>query len=280
VVRTVSMPVLLGAAVAFAQAAPTAPDLRDVMSARNHGMGGAFESLGYGAEVILGNPAALTLYKRYQVEGNGGWDPGLGYGYGSIAVADSTTLVAAGISYQFCTFGGEERRWAHTTTLALAYPLAEFLHLGVAVRYNVLIGASNTNSVTMNAGLVVRPADWLSVGISGHNLISVSNADLPRYFVVSVSGLFFEQVTPVLDLWADFNEPTARFDIRGGVEWLVAQSFPLRLGYQYDGITQKQYLGGGIGYFVEGSGVDLAYRQEVGQGATGKLVALTLKLQL
>lgn len=271
--------VVLLAAVAFAQAAPTAPDLRDVMSARNHAMGGAFESLGYGAEVIVGNPAALSQYKRYQIEGNGGWDPGQGYGYGSIAVADSTSALAAGISYQFCTFGGEERRWAHTTSLALAYALAEFLHLGVTARYNVLVGASNTNSVTMNAGLVVKPASFLSVGFSGHNLIPVYNSDLPRYFVFSVSGLFLEQLTPAFDLWMDFNQPTARFDFRGGLEWLAAQSFPLRLGYQYDGITNKQYFGGGVGYFVEGSGIDLAYRHELG-GGPGKLIALTLKLQL
>ncbi|MEW5741044.1 MAG: hypothetical protein AB1938_19135 [Myxococcota bacterium] len=278
-VRILSALVVLWAAAAFAQATATAPDLRDAMSARNHGMGGAFESLGYGAEVILGNPAALSLYKRYQIEGNGGWDPGLGYGYGSIAVADSTNALAAGISYQFCTFGGEERRWAHTTSLALAYPLAEFLHLGATVRYNVLVGASNTNSVTMNAGLVVRPASFLSIGFSGHNLIPNYNVDLPRYFVVSVSGMFLDQLSPVFDLWMDFNQPTARFDFRGGVEWLVAQSFPLRLGYQYDGITGRQYFGGGIGYFVEGSGIDLAYRHELADG-TGKLIALTLKLQL
>lgn len=278
--RTSSLLVLVWAGAAFAQAPPTSPDTRDPMSARNHGMGGAFESLGYGAESILGNPAALSMYKRYMLEGNGGWDPGQGYGYGSIAISDSTNALAAGISYQFCTYGGEERRWAHTTTVAAAYPLAEFLHLGVAMRYNVITGASNTNSVTMNAGLVVKPADFLSLSFSGHNLISNYNTDLPRYFVFSASAMLLEQFSPVFDLWMDFNQPTARFDFRGGLEWLVAQSFPLRIGYQYDGITTKQYIGGGVGYFVEGSGIDLAYRHELGENTTGKLIALTLKLQL
>lgn len=278
--RTSFLLVLMWAGAAFAQASPTSPDTRDPMSARNHGMGGAFESLGYGAESILGNPAALSLYKRYLLEGNGGWDPGLGYGYGSIAISDSTNALAAGISYQFCTYGGDERRWANTTTVAVAYPLAQFLHLGVAMRWNVITGGSNTNSVTMNAGLVVKPADFLSFSFSGHNLISNYNTDLPRYFVFSASAMLLEQLSPVFDLWMDFNQPTARFDFRGGLEWLVAQSFPLRIGYQYDGITTKQYIGGGIGYFVEGSGIDLAYRHELGENATGKLIALTLKLQM
>lgn len=271
--------IALAAATAAAQPVPVSPDLRDVMSARNHAMGGAFESLGYGAEVILGNPAALTLYKRYQIEGNGAWDPGLGAGYFNIAVADSTTTLAAGISYQFATYGGTERRWAHTTTLALAYPLADFLHVGVAARYNAIVGASPTNSVTMNAGLVVKPADFLSISFSGHNLVPNYNVDLPRYFVASVSGLFLKQLTPVFDLWLDFNQPAARFSFRGGVEWLVAETFPLRLGYQYDGIVNKQYVGAGIGYFSGGSGIDLAYRHELSNGK-GQLVALTLKLQL
>jgi hypothetical protein len=271
--------IALAATTAAAQPVPVSPDLRDVMSARNHAMGGAFESLGYGAEVILGNPAALTLYKRYQIEGNGAWDPGLGAGYFNIAVADSTTTLAAGISYQFATYGGTERRWAHTTTLALAYPLADFLHVGVAARYNAIVGASPTNSVTMNAGLVVKPADFLSISFSGHNLVPNYNVDLPRYFVASVSGLFLKQLTPVFDLWLDFNQPAARFSFRGGVEWLVAETFPLRLGYQYDGIVNKQYVGAGIGYFSGGSGIDLAYRHELSNGK-GQLVALTLKLQL
>ncbi|MEW6433384.1 MAG: hypothetical protein AB1730_17915 [Myxococcota bacterium] len=276
--RTALALVAVTAAAAAAQPTPVSPDLRDVMSARNVAMGGAFESMGYGAEVILGNPAALSAFKRYQIELNGAWDPGLGYGYGNVAVADSTTALAAGISYQFATFGGFERRWAHTTTLALAYPLAEFLHLGVAARYNVLVGASNTNSVTMNAGLVVRPFDFLSLSFSGHNLIPNYNVDLPRYFVASVSGLFLKQLTPVIDVWMDFNQPAARFSFRGGVEWLIDETFPLRVGYQYDGIVNKQYLSGGLGYFAEGSGVDLAYRHEL--AGDGRLISLTLKLQL
>lgn len=278
-VRTALAIAAVTAAAAAAQPTPVSPDLRDVMSARNVAMGGAFESLGYGAEVILGNPAALSAFKRYQIELNGGWDPGLGYGFGNVAVADSTNSLAAGISYQFATFGGSDRRWAHTTTLALAYPLAEFLHLGVAARYNVLVGASNTNSVTMNAGLVVRPFDFLAVSFSGHNLIPNYNVDLPRYFVVSVSGLFLKQLTPVFDLWMDFNQPTARFSYRGGLEWLIAESFPLRIGYQYDGIVNKQYISGGVGWFTEGSGIDLAYRHELA-GGDGRLISLTLKLQL
>ena len=51
---------LVGAA-ALAQTTPTArpPNLEDVMAARGYAMGGAYRSLGYGAECIIGNPAPI-----------------------------------------------------------------------------------------------------------------------------------------------------------------------------------------------------------------------------
>lgn len=255
------------------------PDLRDLMHARNLAMGGAYMSLGYGAEAVGGNPAALAAYKRYQTEISGAWDVPNGMGLGTFALADSTNALAGGISYHFVTFGGLERRYGHLTTIAAAYSLADWIHLGVSGRHHVLVGASNTNSITMNAGLLIRPAQFLSIGISGHNLINNFNKDITRYFVASVSSMLFNQLTPIFDLRADFNQPTPRFAFHGGLEWLIAMTVPVRVGYQHDNIMNHRYISGGIGFFSQGSGVDFAYRHEIG-GAEGRLVSLTLKLQL
>ncbi len=255
------------------------PDLRDLMHSRNIAMGGAYESMGYGAETIGGNPAGLSAYRRYQIEASGSWDIPNGMGFGSVALADSTNPLAAGLSYHFATFGGLERRWAHITTLALSYALGEWIFLGVTGRHHVLVGASNTNSITMNAGLLIKPVPFLSIGVSGHNLIYNFNKDITRYFVASVSGLFFNQLTPVFDLRADFNQPSPRFAYHGGLEWLIAMTVPVRAGYQYDGIQNHHYVSGGVGWFSDGSGVDVAYRHELG-GANGRLISLTVKLQL
>lgn len=265
--------------LALAQAAPVSPDLRDLLHSRNVAMGGAYEAMGYGAEVVGGNPAALTLYKRYQMEATGAWDIPQGYGFGAVAVADSTNPVAAGLSYHFATYGGSERRWAHLTTLSLSYAFSEVIHVGVAGRHHVLVGASNTNSVSMNAGVVVRPVQFLTFGVSGHNLVSVYNADVSRYFVASAAGQFLGQLSPAFDLRMDFNQAQPRFAYHGGVEWLIGKTFPLRAGYEFDGIAGHQYVSGGVGYFVEGSGVDVAYRHELG-GQEGRMLSLTLKLQL
>jgi hypothetical protein len=249
------------------------------MSARNIGMGGAYESLGYGAEAITGNPAAISVYKRYQVEATGSWDIPLGYGNASVGFMDSTNALSAGLTYQFVTFGGAERRWGHLTTLALSYPIADMFHIAVAGQHHVLVGASNTNSISLNAGLLFHPAEWITIGLSGHNLISNYNVDLSRYFVASASSLLFGQLTPAFDVRVDFNQPVARAAFAGGVEWLIAQTVPVRVGYQYDGIAGHQYLGLGLGYFNNGSGVDLAYRHEL-TGQAGRMLTLTLKLQV
>jgi len=276
--RIFALLLVLVAPATFAQIEQT-PDLRDLQHSRNIAMGGAYEALGYGAEAIGGNPAALTLYKRYQIEATGSWDIPQGFGFGSVGLADSTNPLAAGITYHFATYGGPERRWAHLTTLALAYGIGDIIHLGVAARHHVLVGGSNTNSISMNAGVIVRPVSFLTFGFSGHNLISVYNRDVTRYFVASISAQILGQLSPAFDLRMDFNQVNPRLAYHAGIEWLIANSFPLRVGYQYDGIMNHQYLSGGIGWFSDGSGVDLSYRHELG-GQEGKLVSLTLKLQL
>jgi hypothetical protein len=271
--------ILCFATAALGQVLPTTPDLRDMAYARNIGMGGAYEALGYGVESINGNPAAMSLFKRYQTEASGSWDVPQGYGFGTLGLVDSTNGLTMGLSYHFATFGGLERRWAHLTTLGLAYALADWIHLGFAIRHQVLLGATNTNSVTTTAGIVLRPVSFLTFGFSGHNLIPNFNQDITRYFVASVAGNIIGQISPVFDLRMDFNRPETRFAFHGGIEWLVAETFPLRLGYEFDGIGSHQYLSFGIGWFSSGSGIDLSYRHEL-EGQRGQLISLSLKLQI
>ena len=255
------------------------PDLRDMMSSRNIAMGGAYEALGYGAETIGGNPAALSLYKRYQIEATGSWDIPQGYGFGSLGIADSTNPLAAGVSYHFATFGGSKRSYAHITTLALAYALGELIHLGFTTRSYVLVGDSNLNAISINAGVIAKPVSFMTLGFSGHNLIGVYNPNVSRYFVASIGFQIAGQLTPAFDLRMDFNQVNPRLAYHGGVEWLIAETFPVRIGYEYDGIANHQYLSAGVGWFSSGSGIDFAYRHELG-GTEGRLISLTLKLQL
>jgi hypothetical protein len=210
-----------------------------------------------------------------------------GYGFGSLMIADSTNPLAMGISYTFATYGGADRRWAHLTNVALSYAIADLIHIGVTTRHQVIVGPKPANSITMNAGLLIKPAQWITFGFSAHNLINVYNPDIRRYFVASIAMQILGQLSPAFDLRIDAlnGNDAARLSYHGGVEWLIAETFPIRAGYEYDGIANgvpnafHHYVSGGIGWFSNGSGVDVAYRHEIG-GTLGQLISLTLKLQL
>lgn len=269
----------LVSSTAWAQATP--PGLIDLLHARGFAMGNAFRAHGYGVEAVDGNPAALGLFKRFSAELSGAWDPANGFGFGNIGLMDSqSSALAGGTSYTLATLGPEEnRRTVHLTTVAAAFGIADIVYLGASMRYHLIVGGvKNTNSVTMNAGVVVRPFEFITFGFSAHNLIDNFHPDITRYFVASVSGMF-GMFSPVFDLRMDFNIPgQPRFAFQGGLEWIAGSFLPLRLGYSWDGIVGSQYISGGIGFFSEGSGIDLAYRYEIG-GSKGHMLAVTLKMQ-
>jgi hypothetical protein len=253
------------------------PGLDDLMHARNFGMGGAYRSLGYGAEAVGGNPASLALFRRYQVEASGAWDPTNNFLFGEVAVADSqSSELATGISYDIITMGdGETRRTAHVNTLALAYDLFGVVAIGVAARNHIITGYNDTNSITMNAGLVVHPFEWLSLSVSGHNLIDNYNPDIKRFFSFAASAMIAGSFTPAFELKGDFNDPIARFSVSTGAEYIVADNFPIRAGYSYDGPRDVHAISFGFGFFLEGSGVDIAYRHEI--NGPGRMLAVTIK---
>lgn len=248
------------------------------MYSRDLGMG-AYHSLGYGSESINANPATLSLYKHYEIDLGGSYDITRGYGFAGASISDSQTAEwAMGLSYHFVSYGGDERRWAHVTTAAFALPIANLVHLGAAVKHHFISGSNSSNSVTMNAGVAVHLFDLVSVGFSAQNVIGVYNRDIPRYFIASASAQLFNQLTPAVDVRMDFNNPSARVSVSGGLEWLIAELIPLRAGYTWDGIDNRQYLHMGVGYFMQGSGIDIAYRHEF-TGGNGRMLSLTLKVQ-
>ncbi len=265
--------------VAGTAAAQAEPGLRDLMHSRNFAMGGAYRSLGVGAEAVSGNPAAVGLFKRYQVELSGAWDVPNAYAFGSVAVVDSTNELAAGLAYHLVTLGREEqRRTAHVNTLALDLPLTENIHIGASGRYLIETGAVERNGITMDAGLLVRITPSLAVGFSGHNLIDIPNSDLARYYAGSLAwlgGLF----SAALDVRADFGiAESVQLAYSAGLEYILGQ-FPVRAGFSLDTITQTQHLSAGLGLLVEGGGIDVGYRHELG-GLEGRLLSVTFKVMV
>jgi hypothetical protein len=247
--------------------------------ARSFAMGGSFHGMGYGTETVNGNPALLAMYKRYQLELGGAWDIPNGYGFGGIAIIDSaTSALAYGQSYTLVTFDSPfGRSVAHLNTTAIAYPFADWLSLGVSARYQIITGPYATNSITMAAGAAVRIFDAWIIAFSGHNLIPVASPLVNRFFALSTSASF-GSFTPSFEWRMDFNAPFPRFAWATGVEWIAGDVVPIRAGFDWDNITGTRYLSAGVGFTVSGSGVDVAYRHELG-GYNGRLIAVTLRLQ-
>lgn len=259
---------------------PGDPGLRDLMTARAFGMGGAYRALGVGGEAVTGNPAAMSLYKRYMVDISGAWDLQTKFAFGNVTILDSSTnIIAAGLAYHLGSIGrGASRRIAHFNTVASSVPISDNFMIGASVRHLLMTGARESNAITLDAGLLIRLFAGLTISLSGHNLIEVSNPDLTRYYALALgwSGGGFNIAA---DMRADFGiAPTVQLAFNTGAEYVLANSFPIRLGYTLDKISGRQDFSGGVGIFIEGVGIDVAYRHELA-GTNGRLVALTVRLQ-
>lgn len=291
--RSLLLLLLLSAHTAFAQEEPPPPEeaappteipgdtgLREMMTGRAYAMGGAYRALGIGGEAVTGNPAAMSLYRRYMVDVSGAWDLRTKFAFGNVTILDSSTnIIAAGLAYHLASIGrGQARRIAHCNTAASSIPISDNLMLGAAAKHFLMTGARESNAITLDAGLLVRLFAGLTISLSGHNLIDVSNPDITRYYALAAgwSGGGFNVAA---DMRADFGiAPTVQLAFNAGAEYVLAQAFPIRLGYTLDKISGRQDLSGGVGIYIEGTGLDLAYRHELG-GTNGHLIALTLRLQ-
>jgi hypothetical protein len=264
--------------LAFAQGEQ--PGVRDLMQARNYAMGGAYRALGLGTESIDGNPAAMGLRKRYEIDLGGALDTETKFKFGSAAIYDTqTSELGAGVSYHLISVGRDDRhRTAHQATLALSYPLSQGIILGASGHYVLENGAFHRSGITMDAGLALKLSDSLSASISAHNIIDVKNPDLTRYYAFGL-GYVKGQVIAAADLRADFTSGNTQYFPGVGFEYITGGNFPLRAGYSYDSRASSHFASGGLGLLGDSGGLDLAYRQEFG-GAQSKLIALTIKLNL
>jgi opacity protein-like surface antigen len=257
-------------------------DLRDIQSARAYAMGGAYRALGLGTEAVLGNPAAIAMWRMYRMEAHGAWDTAGKDAFAGVSLMDAkTSELAAGLDYHILSLrSGEGRATAHFSTLAFALPITQGVFIGTSIHYLRLTGPRRANSSTVDAGLLLRFSDSFTAGFSAHNLIDTQNPELTRYYSAHV-GYLTGLLTVAADVRADFESQDKRIlTYSAGVEYILGQVLPVRLGYTYDGFSKASQLGMGLGFMTEsGGGIDLGYRHDLG-GDKGRLLALTIKLQV
>jgi opacity protein-like surface antigen len=265
------------------QAQSDVEDLRDIHSARSYAMGGAYRALGLGTESVLGNPAAIAMFKMYRMELHGSWDTHGKDAFGGLSVMDAKTSdLAAGLDYHLLSLrSGAGRTTAHFTTLALAFPLTPGVLIGSSVHYlRARGGPFDANATTVDAGLLLRFSEGFTIGFSGHNLIDTRNPELTRYYSAH-AGFLAGLLVLGADVRADFQtREESVFTYGFGAEYILGQSIPVRLGYTYDGFNEASQLGVGLGFMTqEGGGIDIGYRHDFG-GEKGRVLALSIKMQV
>jgi opacity protein-like surface antigen len=181
--------------------------------------------------------------------------------------------------------------------LALAFPFSDQFMVGAGGRYLRLLqnGLGPLGSSLVSGGLqkkvivdgfgldlgaMLRLGDSFRVALVGNNINSPDNGLQPA----SVSGglgFGIREFTVEADILGDFvtwEKTTARAML--GLELLVAEHYPLRLGYRYDTGAESHALSAGVGYIDQAFGFEVALRRVVsGEAATAVFAAFVYHVE-
>ena len=244
---------------------------------------GASIGLPIGNEGLLTNPATIAPGKRYAVETMGvldrrGADTTGGW-FGGSVVDSMSAPVAAGFSYLRAQEGAYT---GNLWTLALAGPLADRLHVGVAGKYLSLSGPEKVGAFTVDAGAWWRVADLVSIGAAGYDLLDVAHDAVAPRGVGAGIAFGSERLAQVTADWrADLDRlgKTANRYAVGG-EVLLGRQLGVRAGFVKDEVLDTRWWSAGLGLASQGGvALDVAYRQSV-DDASARTLAAALKIYL
>jgi hypothetical protein len=262
-------------------------DYGEVETTRSSAMAGAARAAGNGTTGIFLNPANLALTRLYHIEALAELTPEVGRQVYGGAVVDSTTNRLAGgmsVTGGFMDPSGTDRSWMDIR-LALAFPISDTFFIGVGGRYLKLtengvgpFGQSKVsgglkdpsggrfalvNVPTFDAGVTLKLANIVYIGLSGQNLTYPNNGYLPTKAGGGIA-VATQDFTIEADGVADFNsyeKPTAR--VMAGGEYLLINHIPLRIGYRYDQGAASHALSGGAGYLAKEFSVEASVRRTI-----------------
>jgi hypothetical protein len=232
------------------------------------------------------NPSGMSLVRAYTAEG--------AYQYGSrdsthdghVSVVDSTSGLNLGgaLFYTFhAASPGGVGQTGQMGGASLSFPLGDVLFLGATGKY---LHYSATKGFTVDAGITVRPVQFLSLAAVGYNLTNPGGSAAPQ----AVGGGACLSLLPGLLLLADSvlervhkdaaNPQETRssvYYVMGGGEYQI-KTLAVRLGGGRDGLHNDGYLSGGFS-FVSGIGaLDMSLRQDVSGDRKGTFVGVSARL--
>ena len=235
--------------------------------------GAALRAMSNSDSALFINPANMAATRVYHIGAFAQiWPEASRQSYGG-AVVDSivsSTGLAGGLggTYNRQDADGVDRK-AIDVRFALAYPFSKLFFVGAAGRYLSLeedgfprgLGQLRPSSasgglrdsaivktITFDAGMTLKPIPELSLALVGYNLTDSGHGFLPL-MLSGAAGFGTEDFTIEADYLADFTTyDDTKSRIMGGGELLIADHFPLRIGYRWDEGAESHTLTGGAGY--------------------------------
>lgn len=277
---------------------PQGYELGEIQHPRSIAMAGAMQAFGGSTTALFVNPANLPLYRVYHLEALAAFSPeARRQSYGGAIADSSTSRLAGGFGGTWSQMDpdGIHRNWTDLR-LTLAYPFGDRISVGVTGRYLRVNQAVSTGPLgaslasdgtrgdplfsqfTFDAGVGVNITEGVRLGVSGRNLTAPGVSLAPT---VLAGGLGYSNGTFTLegDTLVDFTSfGSARARPALGAEYLVADRFPLRLGYRYDAGTHVHGIGAGAGYVDRRFSIELGGRRDIVADHPSTMISVGLRL--
>jgi hypothetical protein len=244
---------------------PIVPNAQDLSTTRSLAMGDAFRAVASSNEAIYFNLAGMAQGPRYEFDLVYAFndETGLDLYNGSIVDAKSTTF-ATGLAYSRID---ADRLDGHVVNLGFGLPLGDRASIGFGLKYLNFGGASpdDTNAVTGDLGLLLRPVDILSVGVATYNVVGVASREAPRQVAFGAAVGTDTTFRLASDVVLDFSGDETGLSYHAGAEYLLLGAIPLRAGFKRLDFADRQgdYASFGLGYVSPEFGLEAAYVQNV-----------------
>jgi hypothetical protein len=267
-------------------------------AARVAALGGAQRALGNSVGALFLNPSGMTSARVYHLAALAQiWPEASRQSYGAAAVDSivSSSHLAGGFggTWSVQDKDGLDRQWTDLRA-ALAYPFSEEFSLGLAAHYLWLqqnglgpLGESLASgglheemivrTVGVDAGITVRPSDMFYIGAVASNFNDPGHGFLPLN-VGGGLGIGADIIAVEADAVADFTTWDRRTwrGMTGGT-LLLADNYPISLGYRYDSGAKSHAVSGGLGYAAKEFSAELACRRVL--SGEIKVTAFVLELR-
>lgn len=269
------------AAPAAAQTLPT-PKAMDLSGTRALAMGDAFRAVATSNEAIYFNLAGMAQNRRYEVDLQYGFNNGRDFDVYNGSIVDGTARLATGLAYtRLVGDGGEGELDGHLVHLGFGLAVGEMVALGFGFKYLNFADPEDTNAITGDLGLLIRPSPWITLGAALYNFIDVHSPEAPRSAGVGLALGHDTAFRLAGDAVFDFSRDDTTISYHAGGEYLFDGSFPLRAGFKRLSDENRNYVTAGAGFVSQRIGLDVAWVQSITKSeSSDRLFSFTLKFFL